>query len=383
MRRHSLLSIALFGGTLLLSGCVTMGMGGSAANAGSGREYFSNWPAGAAPEDVGHRVAENFLARTFDFERGVHPTIVYPEIVTWYGALNVAKLTGDSVLQRRLIRRFDPYKVPGAAHVSAQQHVDFSVFGAVPLEIFLQTHDSAYLALGKGFADRQWATPSSNGITREARYWVDDMYMVTVLQVEAFRATGDQRYLDRSATAMVAYLDSLQQSNGLLYHGPNTPFFWGRGNGWIVAGMAELLYSLPGDHPLRPRILVGYRKAMATLLRYQSPEGLWRQLIDKPDAWLETSGSGMFTFAMVTGVRQGWLDAETYGPPARKAWLALVGQLEPNGDMRNVSVGTNIGAAEVGKNLDAQYNFYLARERKVGDLHGEAPVLWTAMALLR
>ena len=383
MRQHSLLSAARYGGILLLTACAYAGMGGSAVNAGSGREFFSSWPAGTAPQEVGHRVAENFLARQFEFERGLRPTMIYPEVVSWYGALNVAKLTGDSALQRRLIRRLDPYKAPGDPHVSLQQHVDFSVFGAVPLEMFMQTGDSAYLALGKGFADRQWASPSGNGITREARYWVDDMYMVTVLQLEAFRATGDRTYLDRSALAMAAYLDSLQQPNGLLFHGPNTPFFWSRGNGWIVAGMAELLYSLPGTHPLRPRILAGYQKTMATLLQYQSPEGLWRQLVDKPDAWVETSGSGMFTFAMVTGVRQGWLDAGLYGPAARKAWLALVNQLEPNGDIRNVSVGTNIAAAEVGNDRDKQYNFYLARERKVGDLHGQAPVLWTAMALLR
>jgi unsaturated rhamnogalacturonyl hydrolase len=362
MRQHPLLSAAMVGGALLLTGCASAGMGGSTVNAGSGREFFSNWPAGTAPQDVGHRLAENFLARQFEFERGLRPTMIYPEIVTWYGALNVAKLTGDSALQRRLIRRFDPYKAPGASRINLQQHVDFSVFGAVPLEIFMQTGDSAYLTLGKGFADRQWATPSANGITSEARYWVDDMYMVSVLQTEAFRATGDRTYLDRNATAMVAYLDSLQQPNGLLYHGPDTPYFWGRGNGWIVAGMAELLYSLPGTHPLRPRILAGYRKTMATLLQYQSPEGLWRQLVDKPDAWL---------------------DAETYGPAARRAWLALVGQLQPNGDIRSVSVGTNIAAVEVGSNRDTQYTFYLARERKVGDLHGQAPMLWTAMALMR
>ncbi len=48
---------------------------------------------------------------------------------------------------------------------------------------------------------------------------------------------------------MVSYLDKLQQPNGLFYHAPDVPFFWGRGDGWVAAGMAEMLRDLPQDHP--------------------------------------------------------------------------------------------------------------------------------------
>ena len=62
------------------------------------------------------------------------------------------------------------------------------------------------------------------------------MYMLTILQLQAYRATGDKKYLDRDANEMVAYLDKLQQPNGLFYHAPDVPFFWGRGDGWVAAG---------------------------------------------------------------------------------------------------------------------------------------------------
>jgi len=45
-------------------------------------------------------------------------------------------------------------------------------------------------------------------------------------------------------------------------------------------------------------------------------------------------------------------------------------------------VGTNKGAKEVGPDLDKQYQFYLNRPRVAGDYHGQAPLLWTAAALL-
>jgi rhamnogalacturonyl hydrolase YesR len=160
----------------------------------------------------------------------------------------------------------------------------------------------------------------------------------------------------------------------LFYHAPDVPFYWGRGNGWVAAGMSELLRSLPENHPRRARILAGYRKMMSALLQYQGDDGTWRQLIDHPESWTETSCSGMFTFAMITGVKQGWLDERTFGPAARKAWLGLISYLNENADIRDVCEGTN-------KKNNLQY--YLDRGRKTGDLHGQAPVLWSATALLR
>ncbi len=142
----------------------------------------------------------------------------------------------------------------------------------------------------------------------------------------------------------------------------------------MAAGFAELLRTMPADHPHRPRILEGYKKMMATLLKYQAESGMWRQLIDDPESWPETSCTGMFTFAMITGVKMGWLDKKIYGAAARKAWLALITYLDENADLREVCQGTN-------KKSDRQY--YLDRERLTGDLHGQAPLLWSASALLR
>jgi rhamnogalacturonyl hydrolase YesR len=82
----------------------------------------------------------------------------------------------------------------------------------------------------------------------------------------------------------------------------------------------------------------------------------------------------MFTFALVTGVKQGWLDAATYAPAARKAWLGVIKYINEDADIREVCEGTN-------KKNDYQY--YIDRKRNVGDLHGQAPLLWSATAFLR
>jgi rhamnogalacturonyl hydrolase YesR len=361
---------------LLLAGCTS--------TLPTQSKFFTDWPAGMSPTEIGARVADNFITRTLEVDQGKRPYVIYPEVINWYGALEVAKLSRNAELRQRLIAKFDPLLTPeGAKKISPDAHVDFRVFGGVPLELYLQTKDEKYLTIGKGLADKQWAAPTPDGVTREARYWVDDIYMISLVQVQAFRATHDPKYLDHAAATAVAYLDKLQQPNGLFFHAADSPFCWSRGNGWFAAGMTELLTELPADHPQRARILAGYRTMMAALLKYQSEDGRWRQLVDKPESWLESSGTGMFTFAMVTGVKHGWLPAETYGPAARKAWLALAGNLDENANVRDVCVGTNTAFNEKITGPAAQLKYYLDRNKVTGDLHGQGPILWTAMALLR
>jgi len=345
-------------------------------NAQKQEKEFKKWPAGKSPREIGKLVAEHFLVTPHtNFGRpGPPPQVTYPEVVSWYGALTFAQVTGNKDLQGKLVQRFQPLFGDEANLVPKPVHVDNTVFAAVPLEIYILTKEQKYLDMGKNFADIQWENPTPDGLTPQTRFWIDDMYMVTIVQLQAHRATGHKKYLDRAALEMATYLDKLQQPNGLFYHAPDVPFFWGRGDGWVAAGMAEILSDLPQNHPQRARIMDGYHKMMQGLVKYQGDDGVWHQLIDRPESYPETSSTAMFTFAMITGVKHGWLDKKVYGRAARKGWLGLVSYLEPNGDLRNVCQGT-------AKKNDLQY--YLDRQRLTGDLHGQAPVLWCATALLR
>jgi len=345
-----------------------------AGNLAAQQDYFSNWPKGSSPQEVGKRVAEHFV--TTPHQQNSLNTLGYPDVCAWYGALTFAQLTHDTALQAELIKKFEPLMPGGSegAWVPVRHHVDDSIFGVVPLEIGIETKNTKYLAYGQSWADRQWENPQPDGLSAETRYWVDDMYMLTMLQLEAYRATGDRKYLDRDAKEMAAYLDKLQQPNGLFFHAPDVPFYWARGDGWFAAGMAEMLRDLPADHPQRARILLGYKTMMAALLKYQGKDGMWRQLLDHDESWPESSGAAMFTFAMITGVKNGWLDAATFGPAARKAWIAVTGYIDQNNDVTNVCEGT-------GKQNSLEY--YLERRRRTGDCHGQGPILGALSALVR
>src|SRR6267142_1660835 len=115
---------------------------------GAQQKEFSKWPAG----------------KHTNFNRPTPPAhITYPETVAWYGALTLAKLSGDSDLTARLIHRFDPLFAEESSLVPNPVNVDSTIFGAVPLEIYIQTKQQKYLDMGQGLADKQWEDPTPEG----------------------------------------------------------------------------------------------------------------------------------------------------------------------------------------------------------------------------
>lgn len=350
---------------------------------------LTHFPSDADPVKVGKRITERFLEQPHSQYgsplRAHEPRtqVTYPDVCAWLGGLWFAETTQDTALRSRLEARFQPLFSTEAQLLPQPNHVDNNVFGALALELYLQTKDPKYYDLGMMYADTQWTLPAEhteqekawadNGYSWQTRIWLDDMFMITAVQAQAYRVTGDRKYIDRAAREMVLYLDSIQLDNGLFYHSPEAPFCWGRGNGWMAVGMAELLRILPEDNPDRNAIMENYLKMMATLKSCQNENGLWLQLLDDPTQWEETSGSAMFTYAMIVGVKKGWLDADTYTETARKGWIGLTNYIDEKADVKNVCEGTPIGHTAA---------YYRDRLPLTGDVHGQAPMLWCAYALL-
>ncbi len=377
----------------------------------SAGDALRGFPASADPAALGRRLVDRFLQRApekqqpkgYDGKQSGE-YVPYAVCSLWANAIDFAKTTGDDARLKKLTDLWKPFNAEKRTLWSAPYHVDFTIFGVVPLAVYLADGDRQALADGLRYADIQWERPGPDdvsklpkfvqgpehnlpyakqlefwnaGYTPQTRLWIDDMYMITLLQTQAFRATGEADYIRRTAREQLLYLDRLQLKDGpcagLFHHAPDVPFVWGRGDGWMAAAMPITLKHLSSRDPLFPGVLAGYRRMMAALLRHQRADGLWGQLIDDPASWSGTSGSAMFTFAFISGVRHGWLDAEAYGPAARRAWLALTERLDADCDLRDVCIGT-------GKKNDHQY--YLDRSRLVGDAHGQAPMLWCVNALL-
>ncbi|MEI6275324.1 MAG: glycoside hydrolase family 88 protein [Prolixibacteraceae bacterium] len=316
------------------------------------------------PSETGKKIATNVAGRRFGWR--------YQKVCTYYGCLMLADATGENSVKEEMIKGYSSFLMGKKKPHSG--HVDYNVFGIWPFELYRQTGQEKYLEIPKKLADNEFKTLQEDGLTTLSRFWVDDMYMVGSLQIQAYKSLKDTVYLNRAARQLVVYCEKLQRENGLFFHRKDAPFFWGRGNGWAAASMTEVLVNLPADNKYHPALLSAYRKMMKTLLSFQGEDGMWHQLLDDPQSYPESSCTGMFIYAMATGVENGWLPANEYLEKTVKGWTALAGYVNEKGEVRNVCVGTNAKNSK---------KHYLTRPKSTGNFHGQAAVLWAATAMTR
>jgi len=314
------------------------------------------------PQEIGRRVVSHIAKQRVMWR--------YQRVCAYYGACRLSEAIDDQGILQQMEECYGPFLE--GKRSPRRGHVDYNVFGIWPLEMYRQTGKEQYLKLALELADDEYKNPREDGLSEYSRFWVDDMYMVGSLQVQAYKATNDKVYLDRAALQLKVYCDSLQKENGLFFHREDVPFYWGRGNGWAAAALTELLMVLPEDHEHYQSLSKAYKKMMVSLKNFQGEDGMWHQLLDYPDSFPETSCTGMFLFAMASGVNKRILPESEYKPTVMKAWNALASYVNDKGKTKNVCIGTNARNSEW---------HYLKRFRKTGDFHGQAAVLWATGAM--
>ncbi len=212
----------------------------------------------------------------------------------------------------------------------------------------------------------------------EFTVWADDLFMSVPFLVTMANATGRQQYLDNAAHQVLQFRKYLlNPQTGLYKHGwfsttqqPSVAY-WGRANGWVAWATAVLLKALPTTHPAYKNIKHAFQQHMAALLPYQAQNGMWHQLLDKPNSYEETSCTAIFAYAIATGVQQGWLSLR-YKQPALKAWEAVAGKIDNRGVVHGICQGTEICADE---------EFYLQRKTIDNDPRGLGAVIMAGTAI--
>jgi len=213
---------------------------------------------------------------------------------------------------------------------------------------------------------------------RDNTVWPDDLYMGGVFLVRYGLYTHDIRYIDDAARNIIHQAALEQDSDGLWFHGyfsatkSHAPFKWARGNGWVTVTLAETLSAMPDNDPLRPQLLTILKKQIDGLRPLQAPSGLWRQVLDKPDLWEETSATAMFAYGIARAVNRGWLPASDMAI-ARHAFAGVAKNVTPEGKVQNTCAGTNIGTT---------LEFYINRPRPDDDPHGRGPTLLAGSEIL-
>jgi unsaturated rhamnogalacturonyl hydrolase len=305
-------------------------------------------------------------------------TTHYASACSYYGVLLYSEVTGDTSLKDSVIAAF-PTDYYNGSQMPPIGSVDAGAYGILPFELYRQTGDANYLTSAVYLADEEFTPPRSDGLCKYTRFWIDDTYMVGSLQAQAYKSMGDIIYANHATAQLLGYMgvvQNLQQPNGLFHHTTSAPIHWGRGNGWGAAAMTEVLLAIPNDDPNRPLLLTKYQNMMAGLVACQSPSGMWYQVLNMgsdPRNWEESSCTGMFIFALATGVRKGWLLEVPYKKAALDGWAALSNYIDSQGRALQVCMWMS---------ASSDVTYYLNRPRSIGDAHAQAAVIWATTAIM-
>jgi unsaturated rhamnogalacturonyl hydrolase len=211
--------------------------------------------------------------------------------------------------------------------------------------------------------------------------WADDMYMGIPALAEMGRLTGKRAYYDdavRNVLQMSNYM--FNKDKGIYTHGwnanhPDAPrFYWARANGWAVVSMSDLLDVLPKDHPGYKKVLAQLRLTLRGVAELQSGGGLWHQMLDRNDSYLETSASAMFVYTVAHAINQGWISPTTYGSIAQAGWAGLSTRINAKGQVEGTCVGTTFASDQA---------YYYNRPTSVDALHGYGPTLLAGAEMIK
>jgi unsaturated rhamnogalacturonyl hydrolase len=210
--------------------------------------------------------------------------------------------------------------------------------------------------------------------------WADDLYMGISFLSRMGELIGESKYFDDAALQVVNFHKYVFDGRaGLMKHCWYSDLnrmgvaYWGRANGWALLAQVDLLDRLPVNHPKRAVLIDLLQRHIVGIAQYQSGDGLWHQLLDKPDSYLETSCSAMFTYAIARSVNKGYIDV-SYASIARRGWEGMMSKVRIDGQIEGVCAGTSVS--------DDLVDYY-HRPAPLNDIHGIGAVLLAGTEMLQ
>jgi unsaturated rhamnogalacturonyl hydrolase len=265
---------------------------------------------------------------------------------------------------------------------------DCGAIGASIIEISNQKKATAYREFidktAKHITEVQERLPDGT-LVRSGPYlmtlWADDLYMSVPFLARMGKLTGDAKYYNDAVKQVLNFTKYLWNDNKQLYYHcyytdmqRNGVAHWGRCNGWVMLAQVHLLNFLPVNHPQRSAIIANLDRQIVGVAKYQSPEGLWHQVLDRTDSYLESSCTAMFVYSIARAINEGWID-KRYASIALSGWEGLKSlKIMPDGQIKDICVGTGIQNDMV---------FYYQRPTVTNDMHGIGPVIDAGIEVMR
>ncbi|KAH8430955.1 glycoside hydrolase family 88/105 protein [Aspergillus melleus] len=232
--------------------------------------------------------------------------------------------------------------------------------------------------------------------------WLDGIYMST-----NFYAQWTAWFDSKNKTAWDDILlqfdlieeHTLIEESGLLAHGydhskqavwadpvtGSAPHVWNRALGWYFMSLVDILDIFPRSHKGWKKNLRRFQSLASALKKTQDPSsGGWWLIMDEPYPedprnYIESSGSAMFTYGFLKGIRKGYLKKKDYGKAAEKGYQGLVdGFVDVN---KNGTLNWE-GTVEVGSlSSNGSFEYYVSVPIQQNDIKGAGPFMYASYEL--
>ena len=300
-------------------------------------------------------VARDFGIREWDWPQGVG----------LYGLLQLQKARGTTEFDAFLLNWVEENLAIGqpSANINTtapyltlfdlSEHYEKPEWEALCKERAMFLMDTLPKTKEGGFEHLTSALGDRNGVWRHPdELWVDTLFMAVLFLGKMGVRYQNVAWIDEAVYQFLLHIRYLSdKQTGLLYHGWTFEamnnfggIFWNRGNSWFTYGAIAFLDAMGDSIRSADRriILNAWLNQVNRLVALQDADGLWHTILDKPDTYIETSGSGAITAGILYGIRCGILDS-SYLPAAKNAVSGLLSYVGEDGVVGNVSAGTAVG----------------------------------------
>lgn len=181
--------------------------------------------------------------------------------------------------------------------------------------------------------------------------WDDTLFMTVLFLAKWGKLTQREAYVQEAVYQFLLHSAYLRDSHtGLWYHGWTfegmdnyANAFWGRGNCWITAVIVDFIEIVQPQPAVTAYLTTLLLSQTESLRHFQAANGEWHTLIDDPASYTEASATAGFGYGILKGIRLGLLD-ESFAECGQRALMAVMGRIDADGIVRQVSYGTAMGS---------------------------------------
>jgi unsaturated rhamnogalacturonyl hydrolase len=231
-------------------------------------------------------------------------------------------------------------------------HADDYCIGQLYLELYRKYKDKNMIGPMKAYLDQILKDPpegdlkfvnTDNYWSTQRWSWCDALFMGPTVWAKMAKVTGEKKYLDFMYREYKATTDYLYDKDEHLYFRDSNYFtlreangasvFWGRGNGWVFAGLPIIIRELPVHYKHKDYFVKIFNEMAGKLVTLQSADGYWHASLLDPESYPnpEMSATAFFVFGLAWGIDNGYLDEKTYLPAVVKGWKSMVRSVWPDG----------------------------------------------------